>query len=58
MSGNGTPMGERVHIAFLGKRNAGKSSLVNAVTAQQLSVVSEVRGTTTDLVGKRWSCFR
>lgn len=52
MSGNGTPMGERVHIAFLGKRNAGKSSLVNAVTAQQLSVVSEVRGTTTDLVGK------
>ncbi len=52
MSGNGTPMGERVHITFLGKRNAGKSSLVNAVTAQRLSVVSEVRGTTTDLVGK------
>lgn len=43
---------ERVHIAFLGMRNAGKSSLVNAVTGQQISLVSEVKGTTTDPVTK------
>ena len=49
---NDTPSGERVHIAFFGLRNAGKSSLVNAVTGQDLSVVSEVRGTTTDPVRK------
>ncbi len=47
-----TPAGERVHIAFFGLRNAGKSSLVNAVTGQALSVVSEVKGTTTDPVKK------
>lgn len=44
--------GERVHIAFFGMRNAGKSSLVNAVTGQNLSVVSDVKGTTTDPVKK------
>lgn len=49
---NDTPLAERVHIAFFGKRNAGKSSLVNAVTGQNLSVVSEVKGTTTDPVMK------
>ncbi|MBR0205008.1 MAG: [Synergistaceae bacterium] len=49
---NGTPSGERVHIAFFGLRNAGKSSLVNAITGQELSVVSEVKGTTTDPVKK------
>lgn len=49
---NDTPSGERVHIAFFGLRNAGKSSLVNAVTGQELSVVSEVKGTTTDPVRK------
>ena len=49
---NDTPSGERVHIAFLGLRNAGKSSLVNAVTGQELSVVSDVKGTTTDPVKK------
>ena len=43
---------ERLHIGFFGMCNAGKSSLVNAVTGQQLSVVSEVRGTTTDPVKK------
>ncbi len=43
---------ERVHIGFFGMRNAGKSSLVNAVTGQQLSVVSDVKGTTTDPVKK------
>ena len=52
MSMNDTPAAERVHIGFFGRRNAGKSSLVNAVTGQQLSVVSEVKGTTTDPVQK------
>ena len=49
---NSTPSANRVHIGFFGKRNAGKSSVVNAVTAQQLSVVSDVLGTTTDPVSK------
>ncbi len=52
MSLNETPSGERTHIGFFGARNAGKSSLVNAVTAQDLSVVSDVKGTTTDPVKK------
>ena len=47
-----TPSGERVHIAFFGRRNAGKSSLVNAFTGQELAVVSDVKGTTTDPVYK------
>ena len=49
---NETPSGERIHIGFFGRRNAGKSSVVNAVTGQDLSVVSEVKGTTTDPVTK------
>ena len=49
---NQTPASERVHIAFFGRRNAGKSSLINAVTGQELSVVSDVKGTTTDPVYK------
>ncbi len=52
MGMNDTPAGERVHIGFFGRRNAGKSSLLNAVTGQDLSVVSEVHGTTTDPVYK------
>ena len=52
MSLNDTVSGDRVHIGFFGRRNAGKSSLVNAFTGQQLSVVSDVRGTTTDPVYK------
>lgn len=52
MSMNDTPSSERIHIGFFGRRNAGKSSLVNAVTGQQLSVVSEVKGTTTDPIQK------
>lgn len=52
MNLNDTPSGERIHIGFFGMRNAGKSSLVNAVTGQELSVVSDVKGTTTDPVYK------
>ena len=52
MSLNSTVSAERVHIGFFGLRNAGKSSLVNAVTGQKLSVVSDVKGTTTDPVKK------
>ena len=53
MSGmNQTPAGERVHIAFFGRRNAGKSSLVNAFTGQEMAIVSDVKGTTTDPVSK------
>ena len=52
MSLNATPSGERVHIAFFGRRNAGKSSLVNAFTGQDLAIVSDVKGTTTDPVSK------
>ena len=52
MSLNNTPSGERIHIGFFGRRNAGKSSLVNAVTGQDLAVVSDVKGTTTDPVSK------
>ena len=52
MSMKQTPMSERVHIGFFGKRNAGKSSVMNAVTGQDLAVVSEVKGTTTDPVYK------
>ena len=53
MSGlNQTPKGERVHIALFGRRNAGKSSVINAITGQDLAVVSDVKGTTTDPVFK------
>ena len=52
MSLNDTPLANRVHIGFFGCRNAGKSSLVNAVTGQSLAVVSDVAGTTTDPVYK------
>ncbi|MBQ7204129.1 MAG: [Eubacterium sp.] len=49
---NSTPSAERIHIGFYGLRNAGKSSLVNRITNQDMSVVSEVKGTTTDAVKK------
>ncbi len=52
MSMNNTPTGDRIHIGFFGRRNAGKSSVVNAVTGQDLAVVSDVKGTTTDPVSK------
>lgn len=52
MALNQTPAAQRIHIGFFGRRNAGKSSLLNAVTGQDLAVVSEVKGTTTDPVSK------
>lgn len=52
MSLNSTPSADRVHIGFFGRRNAGKSSVVNAVTGQELAVVSQIKGTTTDPVQK------
>ena len=52
MSMNSAPSGVRTHIGLFGRRNAGKSSLVNALTGQNLAIVSEVKGTTTDPVQK------
>jgi hydrogenase maturation GTPase hydF len=49
---NQTPQGERVHIAFFGKTNVGKSSLINKIVNQEISIVSEISGTTTDPVKK------
>lgn len=52
MSLNNTPSADRVHIGIFGKRNAGKSSIINAITGQSLAIVSDVKGTTTDPVLK------
>ena len=52
MSLQAVPSGERVHIGIFGRRNAGKSSLINAITGQNLAIVSDVKGTTTDPVLK------
>ena len=52
MSLNSTPNADRIHIAFFGKRNAGKSSVMNSVTGQNIAIVSDVAGTTTDPVSK------
>lgn len=52
MSLNATPSADRIHIGIFGKRNAGKSSIINAVTGQSLAIVSDVKGTTTDPVQK------
>ena len=52
MSLNNTPAAERIHIGIFGKRNAGKSSIINAITGQNLAIVSDVKGTTTDPVLK------
>lgn len=49
---NNTPSGKRIHIGFFGRRNSGKSSLVNAITGQDLALVSDIKGTTTDPVYK------
>ena len=52
MSLNAAPSSDRIHIGIFGKRNAGKSSLINAVTSQNLAIVSDIKGTTTDPVQK------
>ena len=52
MSLNATPSSNRIHIGIFGKRNAGKSSIINAITGQSLAIVSDVKGTTTDPVSK------
>lgn len=52
MSLNATPSSERIHIGIFGKRNAGKSSVINAITGQNLAIVSDIKGTTTDPVLK------
>ena len=49
---NDTPKSDRIHIGIFGRRNAGKSSIINAITSQNLAVVSKVKGTTTDPVQK------
>lgn len=52
---NNTPNSNRIVISIYGKRNAGKSSLLNALTGQEVSIVSPVKGTTTDPVKKPWN---
>lgn len=52
MGFNETPSGNRIHISIFGKRNAGKSSIINAITGQNLAIVSDIKGTTTDPVSK------
>ena len=52
MSLNKTPRANRVHIGIFGRRNAGKSSLINAITGQDIALVSDTPGTTTDPVYK------
>ena len=55
---NQTPRANRVHIGFFGRRNAGKSSLINAVAGQTISVVSPVCGTPQTPWKKQWNCCR
>ena len=52
MSLNAAPSADRTHIGIFGKRNAGKSSIINAITSQNLAIVSDIKGTTTDPVQK------
>lgn len=52
MGMNETPSANRIHIGLFGRRNAGKSSLINAMTGQDLAIVSNIKGTTTDPVQK------
>ena len=51
MSLNATPSSNRIHIGIFGRRNAGKSSIINAITGQNLAIVSDVKGTTTQGYG-------
>ena len=58
MSLNATPASERLHIGIFGKRNAGKSSLINALTGQNLAIVSDINGSGIEIHGASpaWSC--
>ena len=56
MQMNQTPSSERVHIGFFGRRNAGKSSVLNAVTGQDLAVVSDVKGTPASIAATIFLC--
>ena len=58
MGMNQTPASERVHISFFGKRNAGKSSVINAVTGQDLAIVSSVMGTTLSIISRSIKTFK
>lgn len=55
---NNTPLSERIHIGIFGRRNAGKSSVINAMTGQNLAIVSDVAGHNNDPVQKARSCCR
>ena len=55
MSLNATPRGDRIHIALFGKRNAGKSSVINAMTNQELAIVSDVKGQRQILYTRQWN---
>ena len=55
MNLNNTPNADRIHIGIFGCTNAGKSSIINAITGQKLAVVSEIKGTTTDPYQRQWS---
>ena len=52
MSLNNTPSANRLHVALFGRRNSGKSSLINALTGQDTALVSDIPGTTTDTMSK------
>ena len=56
MSLNSTPSAERVHIGIFGKRNAGKSSVINAITDQDLAIVSDVKVQLLTLFQRLWNC--
>ena len=58
MSLNNTPAANRLHIVLFGKRNSGKSSLINALTGQDTALVSDIPGTTTDAVSKAMDDMR
>ena len=55
---NATPAGERAGIAIFGCCNVGKSSLINAITSQDVAIVSDISGTTTDPVKRVWNFYR
>ena len=57
MSLNDTPRADRLHIGLFGKRNSGKSSLINALTGQDIAIVSDTPGTTSTQFSSQWNCI-